>query len=140
MIFGASTNGGGNCMIFPDVCKTPAPPAPPIPVPYPNDSQLTQIDGGTASDKVKIVGKKTATKGTETTMSSGDEAGNAGGGVKSNKFKGPAKCVKGSSKVKVEGKECAHHTCMWGQNGGSNANHPAGINVGESQGKVKVTP
>src|SRR5579871_3962383 len=118
MIFGASTNGDGQCMIFPDVCKTPAPPAPPIPIPYPNIAMLTQIDGGTASDKVKIVGKKTATKDTEITESSGDEAGNAGGGVISNKFKGPAKCKKGSSKVKVEGKEMAYHTTMWGQNGG----------------------
>jgi hypothetical protein len=139
MIFGASTNGDGQCMIFPDVCKTPAPPAPPIPIPYPNIAMLTQIDGGTASDKVKIMGKKTATKDTEITVSSGDEPGSIGG-VISNKFKGPAKCKKGSSKVKVEGKEMAYHTTMWGQNGGSNANCPAGVQVAPSQQKVKVTP
>jgi hypothetical protein len=139
MIFGASTNGGGQCVIFPDVCKTPTPGGP-VPIPYPNIAMLTQIDGGTASGKVKIMGKKTATKDTEISMSSGDEAGSAGGGVVSNKFKGPAKCKKGSSKVKVEGKEMAHHTSMWGQNGGSNANHPAGIQVAPSQTKVTVTP
>jgi hypothetical protein len=100
---------------------------------------LPQIDGGTASSKVLIMGKKTATKDTEITMSSGDEAGTVGG-VVSNKFKGPAKCKKGSSKVKVEGKEIAYHTCIWGQNGGSNANHPAGIQVAPSQMKVTVTP
>ena len=27
---------GGMSTVFPDVCKTPAPPAPPIPIPYPN--------------------------------------------------------------------------------------------------------
>jgi hypothetical protein len=139
MIFGASTNGGGQCTIFPDVCKTPTPGGP-VPIPYPNIAMLTQISGGTASSKVKIMGKKTATKGTEISMSSGDEAGTAGGGVVSSKFKGPAQCKKGSSKVKVEGKEMAHHTCMWGQNGGSNANHPAGIQVAPSQTKVTVTP
>lgn len=139
MIFGASTNGGGQCVIFPDVCKTPTPGGP-VPIPYPNIAMLTQISGGTASSKVKIMGKKTATKDTEITMSSGDEAGNAGGGVVSNKFKGPAKCKKGSSKVKVEGKAIAYHTCMWGQNGGSNANHPAGIQVAPSQMKVTVNP
>lgn len=139
MIFGASTNGGGQCVIFPDVCKTPTPGGP-VPIPYPNIAMLTQISGGTASSKVKIMGKKTATKGTEISMSSGDEAGTAGGGVVSNKFKGPAKCKKGSSKVKVEGKAMAHHTSMWGQNGGSNANHPAGIQVAPSQMKVTVTP
>ena len=138
MIFGASTNGGGQCMIFPDVCKTPAPPAPPIPIPYPNIAMLTQIDGGTASDKVKIMGKKTATKGTEISMSSGDEAGSIGG-VVSNKIKGKATCKKGSSKVKVEGKEMAYHTTMWGQNGTSD-NHPAGVQVAPSQQKVTVTP
>ena len=139
MIFGASTNGGGQCVIFPDVCKTPTPGGP-VPIPYPNIAMLTQISGGTASSKVKIKGKKTATKGTEISMSSGDEAGTAGGGVVSNKFKGPAKCKKGSSKVKVEGKECAHHTSMWGQNGGSNANHPAGVQVAPSQTTVTVSP
>jgi hypothetical protein len=139
MIFGASTNGDGQCFIAPDVCKTPTPGGP-VPMPYPNTAMLTQIDGGTASDKVKIMGKKTATKDTEISMSSGDEPGSAGGGVVSNKFKGPAKCKKGSSKVKVEGKEMAYHTTMWGQNGGSNANHPAGIQVAPSQQKVKVTP
>ena len=136
MIFGASTNGDGQCMIFPDVCKTPAPPAPPVPIPYPNIAMLTQIDGGTASDKVKIMGKKTATKGTEISMSSGDEAGSIGG-VKSNKIKGKAKCKKGSSKVKVEGKEMAYHTTMWSQN---DDNHPSGVQVAPSQQKVKVTP
>ncbi len=32
-IFPASTKGGGQCFAIPDVCLTPAPPAPPIPVP-----------------------------------------------------------------------------------------------------------
>src|SRR6266487_3805493 len=116
-------SSSGIAMSFPDVCKTPSP-AGPVPIPYPNIAMLTQGDGGTFSSKVKIDGKETATKDSEITMSSGDEAGTVGG-VVSNKFKGPAKCKKGSSRVKVEGKEIAYHTTMWGQNGGSNANHPA---------------
>ena len=35
-MFPASTKGGGMCFGFPDVCKTPAPPAPFVPIPYPN--------------------------------------------------------------------------------------------------------
>jgi superfamily II DNA helicase RecQ len=40
-IFPASTKGGGVCFAFPDVCLTPAPPAPPIPIPYPNIGQVS---------------------------------------------------------------------------------------------------
>lgn len=136
-MFPASTNGGGQCVSFPDVCKTPSP-AGPVPIPYPNIAMLTQADGGSCSAKVKIVGKKTVMKGSEITMSSGDEAGTAGGGVVSNKFKGPAQFKKGSSKVKVEGKELCHHTSMVGQNGGSNANVPPGTQVAPSQVKVII--
>lgn len=135
----ASTNGGGQCVIFPDVCKTPTPGGP-VPMPYPNMAMLTQASGGTCSSKVKIMNKKTVVKGTEITMSSGDEPGTAGGGVVSNKFKGPAQFKKGSSKVKAEGKAVCHVTSMVGQNGGSNANHPAGVQVAPSQMKVLVAP
>lgn len=136
----ASTNGGGQCFAFPDVCKTPAPPAPPIPIPYPNIAMLNQASGGTCSSKVKIMGKKAATKNTEITMSSGDEAGNAGGGVVSNKFKGSAKFKQGSSKVKIEGHEAAYHGAMVGQNDSSNSNVPPGHQIAPSQVKVTVMP
>ena len=138
-MFPASTNGGGQCAAFPDVCKTPTPGGP-VPIPYPNIAMLTQIKGSTASKKVKILNKKTATTKTEISMSSGDEAGSAGGGVVSNKFKGSAKFKKGSSKVKVEGSPIVHLTSMVGQNGGSNANMPAGAQVAPSQTKVTVMP
>ncbi len=139
-MFPASTNGGGQCFAFPDVCKTPAPPAPFVPIPYPNIAMGTQASGGSCSSKVKIMGKKAVVKGTEITMSSGDEGGTAGGGMISSKFKGPAQYKKGSSKVKVEGKELCHLTSMVGQNGGSNANIPPGVQVAPSQTKVIVMP
>ena len=138
-MFPASTDGGGQCFVAPDVCKTPTPGGP-VPMPYPNIAMLTQADGGSCSSKVKIQGKKTVVKGSEITMSSGDEPGSAGGGVVSNKFKGPAQFKKGSSRVKVEGKEMCHHTSVVGQNGGSNANVPAGVQVAPSQTKVIVMP
>ncbi len=137
----ASTNGGGTVATTGplDVCKTPSPGGP-IPIPYPNFGMLMQIKGGTASKKVKIVGKKTATTKTEISMSTGDEPGTAGGGVISNRFKGPCKFKKGSSKVKAEGKPVVHLTSLIGQNGVANANVPVGVQVAPSQTKVTVMP
>jgi uncharacterized Zn-binding protein involved in type VI secretion len=135
----ASTNGGGQCFAFPDVCKTPTPGGP-VPIPYPNIAMLNQASGGTVSSKVKIMGKKAATQNTEITMSSGDEAGSAGGGVVSNKIKGPAKFKQGSSKVKIEGHGAAYLGAMIGQNDASNSNMPAGHQVAPSQTKVTVMP
>ena len=133
----ASTNGGGQCFAFPDVCKTPTPPGAPVPIPYPNIAMLNQASGGTLSSKVKIVGNKAATQDTEITMSSGDEAGSLGG-VVSNKIKGSAKFKQGSSKVKIEGKGAAYLGAMVGQNDASNSNMPAGHQVAPSQVKVIV--
>ncbi len=73
-------------------------------------------------------------------MSSGDEAGSAGGGVMSSKFKGPAQFKVGSSKVIVEGKGIAYLTVTVGQNGVPNHNMPAGVQVAPSQTKVTVMP
>jgi uncharacterized Zn-binding protein involved in type VI secretion len=135
----ASTNGDGQCFAFPDVCKTPTPGGP-VPLPYPNIAMLTQASSGTLSSKVKIMGKKAATENTEISMSSGDEAGSAGGGVVSNKIKGPGKFKQGSSKVKIEGHGAAYHGAMVGQNDASNSNVPPGHQVSPSQTKVTVMP
>ena len=141
MIMPASTNGGGQCAAFPDVCKTPAPPAPsPVPIPYPNMAMCTQAKGGSCSGKVKISNKKTIIKGTEISLSSGDEAGCAGGGVVSSKFKGPCVYKLCSSKVKAEGKGVCYAGSMVGHNGTANCNMPAGAQVAPSQTKVKVIP
>jgi len=135
----ASTNGGGSCAIPGplDFCKTPSP-AGPVPMPYPNFAMPNQASGGTCSSKVKICGKKTIVKGSEIPMSTGDEAGVAGG-VVSNQFKGTVTYKNGSGKVKAEGKAIAYHTSMTGQNG-NNANVPAGAQVAPSQAKVTVSP
>lgn len=93
---------GGVTIAFPDVCKTPAPPAPPIPIPYPNIAQSTDTAKG--SKKVKCDGNPICLKDSNFRMSTGDEAGSAGGGVASNKIKGKAEFVNFSFDVKVEGK------------------------------------
>jgi len=123
-------------MAFPDVCKTPAPPAPFVPVPYPNIAMTNQANPGTCTKKVKIQNQPAMQKGSEIPMSSGDEAGSIGGMI-SSQIKGPCKFKRASGKVKFEGKAAVYVTCMTGQNG-SNANMPAGAQIAPSQTKVLV--
>jgi hypothetical protein len=131
-MFPASSKGGGMCMGFPDVCKTPAPPAPPIPIPYPNIAQCASATG--ESQKVKIANMGALKKDSEIPMSSGDEAGVAGGVTSSVNMN---KCTykKGSMKVKFEGAEAVHLTSMTSHN---KDNFPAGMQIVPSQVQVIV--
>lgn len=135
-IFPASTKGGGQCFAMPDVCLTPAPPAPPIPVPYPNTGMVNQATK--TSTKVKFVGKPVVTTQSEIPRSMGDEAG-TNKGIISGMNMGKVMFKKGSAKVKIQGQPCVHLTSMTGHNG-SNANSPAGQQVAPSQNKVLVSP
>ena len=135
-IFPASTKGGGQCFAMPDVCLTPAPPAPPVPIPYPNTGMVNQAKK--TSTKVKFVGKEVVTKKSEMSRSMGDEAG-VNKGVMSGMNMDKVTYKKGSSKVKIEGQPCVHLTAMTGHNG-SNANMPAGVQVAPSQTKVIIAP
>jgi len=86
---------------FPDVCKTPTPGGP-VPIPYPNIAKSSDTASGTT--KVKCDGNSACVKDSNFSMSTGDEAGSAGGGVVSNKIKGKAEFVLFSMDVKFEGK------------------------------------
>jgi hypothetical protein len=97
-------DSGGVTIAFPDVCKTPAPPAPPIPIPYPNIAKSSDTAQGTTS--VKCDGNPVCVKDSNFMMSTGDEAG-ALLGVASNKIKGKAEFVNVSFDVKFEGKGVA---------------------------------
>lgn len=134
MIFPIATKQGGMSNAMPDVCKTPAPPAPPIPIPYPNIASFTQANPGTCSKKVKIANQPAFVKGSEIMMTSGDEAGVAGG-VVSGKIKGPAKAKTFSQKVKFEGKNVVYQTCTMGHN----SDNAVGVHGVPSQMKVKVS-
>jgi hypothetical protein len=94
----------GTTIAFPDVCKTPSPGGP-IPIPYPNIAQSSDTDKGTK--KVKVDGKPVCIADSNFKMSTGDEAGTAGGGVASNKTKGTAEFVNYSFDVSFEGKGVA---------------------------------
>jgi hypothetical protein len=68
---------GGMSMVFPDVCLTPAPSGPPVPIPYPNIGQASDTSQGPPT--VTCDGSMPMTKGAQYAKSSGDEAGSAGG-------------------------------------------------------------
>lgn len=72
---------GGLSTVFPDVCKTPAPPGPPVPIPYPNIGKSSDTSQGPT--KVKTDGQMPMVKGAKYARSQGDEAGTLGGVVSS---------------------------------------------------------
>mgnify|MGYP006306965689 CR=1 FL=1 len=92
----------GIAFAFPDVCKTPAPPGSPVPIPYPNIAQLADADAVTdESNKELLVGPNGDHVLLEKAViqtSSGDEAGSVGG-VKSGGIKGKCEIVQASSSV-----------------------------------------
>ena len=91
----------GVTMAFPDVCKTPAPPAPPIPIPYPNVAKSSDTAQGAST--VKCDGNPVCVKDSNFMVSTGDEPGSLLG-VASNKIKGKAEFVNFSFDTKFEGK------------------------------------
>jgi len=98
-------DSGGITTAFPDVCKTPAPPAPFVPIPYPNIAKSSDTADG--SETVKCDGNPICVKDSNFSTSTGDEAGTAGGGIVSSKTKGKAEFVNFSFDVTVEGKNVA---------------------------------
>ncbi|MGE0324476.1 MAG: PAAR-like domain-containing protein [Polyangiaceae bacterium] len=126
----------GMCFAMPDTCKVPAPPAPPIPIPFPNMGQVKAASK--TSKKVLIRNKAAVVELSEIPTSMGDEAG-VGGGVVSGAFAQKITFKKGSAKVLVEGKGAAFLTCTTGHNG-ANANAPNGAQIVPSQSVVFIAP
>lgn len=87
---------------IPDVCKTPAPPAPPIPIPYPNIAMSSDLVKGTTTVKADG-GNMCAIYGSEFMKSTGDEPGVVGG-VASSTFIKEASWILYSFDVKLDGK------------------------------------
>ena len=127
-------NGGAMAMAtVPDVCKTPAPPAGPIPIPYPNMADTKMADTGGLVPKVLLDMKPAMNMSSKVLMTSGDEAG-AAGGVVSGKMKGEMAFINGSMKVMVGGKPAVRVTCQTLHN----ANNTMGTVTAPSQVKVMV--
>ena len=132
----AGSKAGGNCMCMPDVCKVPAPPAPPVPTPFPNTAMVANATK--TSPKVLIENMDTVVEMSEVPSSTGDEAGVAGGMV-SGTFAQKVVFKLGSTKVKAEGKAVVFLTGQTAHNG-ANANMPAGLFAAPSQAKILVMP
>ena len=92
-------SNGISMATVPDVCKTPSPGGP-VPIPYPNISQSITLDKGTST--VKADGMMIAIKGSEFSLSNGDNAGVAGG-VKSSTFMKESTWILYSFDVKMDG-------------------------------------
>jgi len=92
-------SNGISTATIPDVCKTPSPGGP-VPIPYPNISQSVTLAKGTTT--VKADGMMIAIKGSEFSLSNGDNAGVAGG-VKSSTFMKESTWILYSFDVKMDG-------------------------------------
>jgi len=90
----AMTMGQGMSLATPDVCLTPAPPAPPIPTPYPNMGNNAMAVP--AYFTIMINGMPQLNTGSMYAMSNGDEAG-VNGGVTSGTIMGPGRPLMGST-------------------------------------------
>jgi len=100
-------SNGVSIATIPDVCKTPSP-AGPVPIPYPNISQSATLDKGTTTVKADG-GMMIAIKGSEFSLSNGDNAGVAGG-VKSSTFMKESTWILYSFDVKIEGQNACRLT------------------------------
>lgn len=100
----------------PDVCNTPSPGGPPVPVPYVNSAQDAQLVNG--SKRTTIGGHPIALESSSIAISSGDEPGTAGG-IISAKFKGKLTWATSSPDVRVEGKGVVRFMDVTQHNGNS---------------------
>jgi hypothetical protein len=98
---------GVSAATIPDVCKTPTPGGP-VPLPYPNISQAATLDKGSTTVKADG-GMMIGIKGSEFSLSNGDEAGTVGG-VKSSTFIKESTWILYSFDVKIEGKNACRLT------------------------------
>jgi|GEM_PF-995648 len=100
-------SSGISTATIPDVCKTPSPGGP-VPLPYPNISQSATLAKGTTTVKADG-GMMIAIKGSEFSLSNGDNAGVAGG-VKSSTFMKESTWILYSFDVKMDGKNACRLT------------------------------
>ena len=127
----AKTQVGGTDMAFPDVCLTPAPPAPPVPIPYPNIA-MSSMAVKAAWNVLFNMAPAHNLKST-IPMSNGDNAG-VGTGVASGTVMGSVRPITGAMTVMIGGAPAARMSGMTLQNG-TNA---VGATITPSQVKVLI--
>ena len=125
----ANCTAGGMNLAAADICLTPVPGAPPVPMTYVNTSQNAIATGCFA--KLIICGGMAHNLGTCVPVSSGDEPGSVGG-VASGTIVGATRFLTGSAKVIYGGMPATRMTSSTLQN---NSNAP-GTTISPSQTKV----
>jgi hypothetical protein len=127
----AVTNKSGHAATAnaPNVTKMPGPPAPFVPIPYPNMGMKDK--GSDAQKKVKEAPVQTKNSSTYK-QTTGDEAGTLKGVASSKKMKGTQNM--GGPKAKLEGKKPVmlltpidSDAKVFGRTGSANANAPTGL-------------
>lgn len=68
-----TVKGQGICFAFPDVCLTPAPPGPPVPIPYPNTLKSQLADASREAASVFAGGNPVITSKSSIPITTGDE-------------------------------------------------------------------
>jgi hypothetical protein len=125
-----TTNSGGVCFAFPNVCLTPAPPGPPIPIPYPSVGQLSNAQDTASS--VLAGSSEVVTTAAYIESTNGDEPALPTGGVTSGNRGGPVIFQQGSGSVNAEGNPVVRMFDPTGQNtdAGRNAPNASGAVLG----------
>ena len=127
----ANNQLGGQDIGFPDVCLTPAPPAPPVPVPYPNTAAGPM--GTPAAYHVLFGSAPAHNLSTVVPLTNGDNAGLATG-VASGTVMGPSRHLTGAFTVLVGGMPASRVSSVSLQN---STNCP-GARLAPSQTKVLI--
>ena len=107
---------GGVHNAIPDVCKTPAPPAPFVPIPYPNIAIGPTVVPPTASLKVLLTAGPAHNLMSTIPMSNGDQPGVLLGMI-SQLIMGPSRHMMGSTNVLYGGSPATKMTMPTAQNG-----------------------
>lgn len=128
----AASMAGGACFASPDVCNVP-----PVPTPTPFPNQASWATAVGCNPVVLIECRPTVVISSQIPVSTGDEAGSAGG-VISSLIKGPVTPKEGSSKVYASCQPVVMLQAATAHNG-VNANAPVGQHVSASQSKVFVS-
>ena len=112
---GPITTATGICFAFPDVLLTPAPPGPPVPMPYPNVAQLSQASP--VAPNVRAGGNPVVHEESTISKSTGGEPGTAQGTPHLGACTFVASSL--SATVKVNGKRVVRQGDTTKQNGGN---------------------
>lgn len=103
----------GIAFAFPDICLTPAPPSPPVPVPYPNIAQLADATDVATELLLGPAGLNALLADSAVATSTGDEAGSA------SPTKGECRVTAASATVLYGGRGIARFGDATSQNGGN---------------------